>query len=353
MADFCPLSTASSKPKKSNNSATEVIYKNHNHGQLWKKIGFVGSVAVMGGQPVLAQIDMPVGDAVAPPIAADTAPALAVAPAAPEIVVPVAPPVVVSPEAAAPVFSTTAPEPAVAAPPQVEAITSQVEVVIPTTEAVAPDDAGVAPETDEVISDEDVVTPEVDVVTPDGGTPEAVAPQVEATTPDVEIVKPSDVVPDEIPTVEDLASEFGGVFIDATEYGEGATLSPDAPEVFVSERSTGCEYKVDADNIDGCGTADGQSTVVAGTPGAAAAPGPSINIGPVNISRSGVRFSGGATTVAGREYYNTVAKPLVELQAGESFVFPLASPSPITSLFGWRWHPIHNDYRFHAGTDLG
>ncbi|MEL6232393.1 MAG: peptidoglycan DD-metalloendopeptidase family protein [Cyanobacteria bacterium J06627_3] len=351
MADFCPLSTASSKPEKSDHSSSEVIYK-HPHGQLWKKIGFVGSVAVMGGQPVLAQIDMPVGDAVAPPIAADTA--VAVAPAAPEIVVPVAPPVVVSPEAAAPVFSTAAPEaPAIAAPPEVEAITSQVEIVIPTTEAVAPDDAGVA--SDGVTSDADVVTPE-DVVMPDGGTPEAVAPPVEATTeattPGVEIVKPSDVVPDEIPTVEDLASEFGGVFIDATEYDEGATLSPDAPEVFVSERSTGCEYKVDADNIDGCGTADGQPTVVAGTP-RAAAPGPSINIGPVNISRSGVSFSGGATTVAGREYYNTVAKPLVELQAGESFVFPLASPSPITSLFGWRWHPIHNDYRFHAGTDLG
>ena len=317
MADFCPLSTASSKPEKSDNSSSKVIYKPHNHGQLWKKIGFVGSVAAMGGQPVLAQIDMPVGDAVAPPIAADTA--VAAAPVAPEISVPVAPPVVVSPEAAAPVFSTAAPEaPAVVAPPEVEAITSQVEVVIPTPEAVTPDDAGVA--SDGVTSDVDVVTPEVDVVTPDGDTPETVAPQVEATTPDVEIVKPSDVVPGEIPTVEDLASEFGGVFIDATEYGEGATLSPDAPEVFVSERSTGCEYKVDADNIDGCGTADGQPTVVAGTPRAAAAPRPSINIGPVSISRSGVRFSGGATTVAGREYYNTVAKPLVELQAGESFV---------------------------------
>ena len=337
MADFCPLSTASSKPEKSDNSSSEVIYKSRHHGQLWKKIGFVGSVAVMGGQPVLAQIDVPVGDAVAPPIAADTA--VAVAPVAPEISIPVAPPVVVSPEAAAPVFSTAVPDaPAVAAPPEVEAITSQVEVVIPTPEAVTSDDAGVA--SDGVTSDADV-TPEVDVVTPDGDTLEAVEPQVEATTeatteataeattPGVEIVKPSDVVPDEIPTVEDLASEFGGVFIDATEYGEGATLSPDAPEVFVSERSTGCEYKVDANNIDGCGTADGQPTVVAGTPRAAAAPRPSINIGPVSISRSGVRFSGGATTVAGREYYNTVAKPLVELQAGESFVFPLASPSQI------------------------
>jgi murein DD-endopeptidase MepM/ murein hydrolase activator NlpD len=34
-------------------------------------------------------------------------------------------------------------------------------------------------------------------------------------------------------------------------------------------------------------------------------------------------------------------------------MFPLSIPSPITSLFGWRVHPITGDRRFHAGTDLG
>jgi murein DD-endopeptidase MepM/ murein hydrolase activator NlpD len=34
-------------------------------------------------------------------------------------------------------------------------------------------------------------------------------------------------------------------------------------------------------------------------------------------------------------------------------VYPLAVASPITSLFGWRIHPITGDRRFHAGTDLG
>ncbi|MEO0870142.1 MAG: M23 family metallopeptidase [Cyanobacteria bacterium J06642_11] len=149
-----------------------------------------------------------------------------------------------------------------------------------------------------------------------------------------------------------MASEYGGVFIDAQPYEVGATASPDSPDVVISERSTGCEYTVDAKSLGaGCGTAVPQPSVAA-APGAR--PSGGINIGPVNISRSGVRFTGRvATTVASREYYNTVAKPLVELQAGESFVFPLSSPSPITSLFGWRWHPIHNDYRFHSGTDLG
>ncbi len=34
-------------------------------------------------------------------------------------------------------------------------------------------------------------------------------------------------------------------------------------------------------------------------------------------------------------------------------IFPLSIPAPITSLFGWRTHPITGDRRFHSGTDIG
>jgi murein DD-endopeptidase MepM/ murein hydrolase activator NlpD len=34
-------------------------------------------------------------------------------------------------------------------------------------------------------------------------------------------------------------------------------------------------------------------------------------------------------------------------------MFPLTIPAPITSLFGWRIHPITGNRRFHSGTDLG
>jgi murein DD-endopeptidase MepM/ murein hydrolase activator NlpD len=34
-------------------------------------------------------------------------------------------------------------------------------------------------------------------------------------------------------------------------------------------------------------------------------------------------------------------------------MFPLTIPAPITSLFGWRIHPITGNLRFHSGTDLG
>lgn len=38
---------------------------------------------------------------------------------------------------------------------------------------------------------------------------------------------------------------------------------------------------------------------------------------------------------------------------GKGLMFPLSMPSPITSLFGWRNHPITGDRSFHSGTDLG
>jgi murein DD-endopeptidase MepM/ murein hydrolase activator NlpD len=38
---------------------------------------------------------------------------------------------------------------------------------------------------------------------------------------------------------------------------------------------------------------------------------------------------------------------------GTGMMFPLSVPAPITSLFGWRIHPITGDRRFHAGADLG
>ncbi|AFZ02320.1 M23 family metallopeptidase [Calothrix sp. PCC 6303] len=34
-------------------------------------------------------------------------------------------------------------------------------------------------------------------------------------------------------------------------------------------------------------------------------------------------------------------------------IFPLSIPAPITSIFGWRTHPITGDQRFHSGTDVG
>jgi murein DD-endopeptidase MepM/ murein hydrolase activator NlpD len=84
-----------------------------------------------------------------------------------------------------------------------------------------------------------------------------------------------------------------------------------------------------------------------------------IQAGPVSLSSSGIGWNPGSTTPVGREYstvrdyYNRTVRPIGRLGNNIRLIFPLALPAPITSLFGWRVHPITGDSRFHSGTDLG
>ncbi|MGV0024985.1 peptidoglycan DD-metalloendopeptidase family protein [Phormidesmis priestleyi] len=38
---------------------------------------------------------------------------------------------------------------------------------------------------------------------------------------------------------------------------------------------------------------------------------------------------------------------------GSEMLYPLPTPAPVTSKYGWRVHPVRGDRRFHAGVDLG
>ncbi|XHX78262.1 MAG: M23 family metallopeptidase [Stenomitos frigidus ULC029] len=62
----------------------------------------------------------------------------------------------------------------------------------------------------------------------------------------------------------------------------------------------------------------------------------------------------GRTTPSVRDYYYRTLRPPAMLGNGNiRLVFPLSIPAPITSVFGWRLHPVSGEQRFHAGTDLG
>ncbi|NJL86271.1 MAG: M23 family metallopeptidase [Leptolyngbyaceae cyanobacterium SM1_1_3] len=177
--------------------------------------------------------------------------------------------------------------------------------------------------------------------------------------PAAEVAPASEVVPSSIPAAEDVPEGYSSVFVDPTSYSVGATESP---ALVFSERSTGCEATLQQGqavpnsvcNSSVSGSLPGLpatnapqvafSTTSAGTP--------SVNVGPVNISANGINFSS-SSTAAGRDYYNRLLRPLNSLRQGGSFIFPLAIPAPITSLFGWRIHPISGTQRFHSGTDLG
>ncbi|MFM7447867.1 MAG: peptidoglycan DD-metalloendopeptidase family protein [Leptolyngbyaceae cyanobacterium] len=53
-------------------------------------------------------------------------------------------------------------------------------------------------------------------------------------------------------------------------------------------------------------------------------------------------------------YTGPIPKLLTQIKRGFSaFLFPLGIPAPITSLFGWRIHPIDGAPRFHQGIDIG
>ena len=196
-----------------------------------------------------------------------------------------------------------------------------------------------------------------------------VAPSVESAEDPGEIVRPTSLVPAEIPSISD---GYNSVFIDPTDYSIGATTveaAPEvAPEIVVTERSSGCQFSVGGNRAlpDAvCARPNSQAATVAQGDRPAASvgdrnqfqsasrlPEQSVNIGPVSFSSAGIRISGNAATQS-RAYYNKAVRPIVNLQIGRNFIFPLSAPAPITSLFGWRLHPISGDQRFHTGTDIG
>ena len=164
------------------------------------------------------------------------------------------------------------------------------------------------------------------------------------------------------------ATNQSDAYIDRTEYKIGATTGYEAPKsVILSERLTGCKAVVRA-GLSGssiCHPAIGRSLRVARL--ARSQSGSLLNrnkfiaksgirpiqVGPISISSSGFRVATNSNKRSVLSYYPSF-QPTGESGSGiKGLMFPLTIPAPITSLFGWRIHPITGNQRFHAGTDLG
>lgn len=184
----------------------------------------------------------------------------------------------------------------------------------------------------------------VEAQTPNAAAPMPAAPVT--VTPKVLPSLASPVSP-EIPTVEEpvLSPELtpsptgSGAFIDRTDYSLGATQRTE-PSTIVTQP----------------GTPKTASSAIATTPDRVTpvqvrdfrVPEVGINWNPEPMNPIGQAYS----TV--KNFYNRTVRPIGRLGNGDlRLIFPLSIPSPITSLFGWRIHPITGDARFHAGTDLG
>ncbi|MFM7427229.1 MAG: M23 family metallopeptidase [Elainella sp.] len=134
----------------------------------------------------------------------------------------------------------------------------------------------------------------------------------------------------------------GGGFIDTTPYALGAT---DNPNVVLSERSSGCQAVVQPgqsvpNNL--CSSGDWSAAAYYG------------GAGPAASGDLGLGVVYGRVTPSGKDFYNLTIRPSARLTSGKlNFLFPLSIPAAITSVFGWRIHPVMGESRFHSGTDLG
>jgi murein DD-endopeptidase MepM/ murein hydrolase activator NlpD len=150
---------------------------------------------------------------------------------------------------------------------------------------------------------------------------------------------------------EKASAAFNSNYIDKTPYSVGAT-QVDNPDITFSENSTGCQITLSANQS---------------VPGSICPPPPPVPASPIAGSGSSGGYSSvtpsislsygigpGSTTPSGRDYYNLTLRPPAQLGNGNiSLLFPLSIPAAITSVFGWRIHPIMGSSRFHSGTDLG
>jgi murein DD-endopeptidase MepM/ murein hydrolase activator NlpD len=207
---------------------------------------------------------------------------------------------------------------------------------VPAPEPIAPESLGVPlpPESSAPVEIEPIA-PEVSE--PAEGT--AIDLGADSSVPDDALVSP-DLVDNAKAAFEQNSSSY----IDPTPYSLGAT----SPDVILSERSTGCQAVVQP----------GQSiaSICPEAPAAVAYSG-SFGAGGSSASSEG-GFSGyqiGSVTLPSvQEFYNLTVRPPARLSNGNvNLMFPLSIPAAITSVFGWRIHPIAGESRFHSGTDLG
>ncbi|MBW4582287.1 MAG: M23 family metallopeptidase [Tildeniella nuda ZEHNDER 1965/U140] len=124
----------------------------------------------------------------------------------------------------------------------------------------------------------------------------------------------------------------------------------DAPtSIVLTERSTGCRAVLQSGQVlegSPCALDERRQT-----PKASIASGglPAVSVSAL-ASVTGLGTSASPTWQA---YYKRTARPSGRLGNGNiRLIFPLSIPAPISSLFGWRVHPVTGAQRFHSGTDL-
>lgn len=127
--------------------------------------------------------------------------------------------------------------------------------------------------------------------------------------------------PEPVPAPPTSSNE---VYIDSTEYDVGATYR--TPELTVPAT-------IDRESLPSV---------------------PAIGFNAETPSISSISNFDVGTTPSLKDFYRRTLRPPGRLGNGNiRLIFPLSIPAPITSLFGWRIHPLSGVPRFHSGTDIG
>lgn len=175
--------------------------------------------------------------------------------------------------------------------------------------------------------------------------------------------------------------DYNGAFIDPTDYSTGATSTYEPPSQVIFSQRTGCNAAKQL-----CGTSQRQirmatraNSVRLSSPQKTQPKASWVRnsravattaMVPVRGNTNRTRYSNSGRSPINRQkvlnnvatlpkipvsnYYNRTIRPTgLGGNNNTSMVFPLPIPTTITSLFGWRIHPITGDRRFHAGTDFG
>jgi murein DD-endopeptidase MepM/ murein hydrolase activator NlpD len=178
-----------------------------------------------------------------------------------------------------------------------------------------------------------------------------VAPEPSAAVPAPEVpaavVEAAPIAPAVAAEPAPLQVESAEVFIDRSDYSLGATDRETVPVEIISRNAPATPT-------------ESVNAVPAQLPIEAEAA-PSVQIGALNLSNEGIGWQPQAAPESssvvspGKSYLNLgLLQPLSAVsQSLVKIIFPVAVPAPITSLFGWRIHPISGAQKLHTGTDIG
>jgi murein DD-endopeptidase MepM/ murein hydrolase activator NlpD len=205
----------------------------------------------------------------------------------------------------------------------------------------------------------EVVSPAISVAPPE------VIPTIVETTPvdaapanALEVEAATIVVEPTLP----IAADAG--YIDRTEYQLGATERHRELSVPSVSAASVAPPEIDRQSV---ATSINSDSYPIALPARLPVVSQAIAVGPVRLSANGISLEQPRSETAapvsiafpqtanpGKSYFS---KRLIQSPLGAMpslpIVFPIAIPAPITSLFGWRMHPISGVPRLHAGTDIG